>query len=277
MKISTRLFLYISTLILLSSIGLGYISVRDERSHLMSEARMMARTLARTLAATFKYYHMEDQQQRLGEIIHAVMPHDVDVDSLLLNIYDRRGRLVRLAYEHGLNREGLRQDRDPVDFLKGGGEEIVLRAGQEYLSVTVPILNSGGDLQGGVEILFSLASIDVTLNGIIRKFVIFDLLTALLLGLLLYLVNRWSITLPIARLQEASKKLGRGDLGLRLDRSGVRELDDLIEEFNRMAQNLEKQNSRREELFREKISLERGLRHRDKLASIGQLASGLAH
>ncbi len=277
MKITTRLFLYISALILLTSVGLGYISVRDERSHLMAEARMMARTLARTLAATFKYYHMEEQQKRLGEIIHAVMPHDVDINSLLLNIYDRRGRLVQIAYEHGLNREELRRDRDPALFLRGGREEIMRQGGHEYLSVIVPIVNSGGDLQGAVEILFSLESIDETLTGIIRKFVVFDLLTAALLGVLLYLVNRWSITLPIARLQDASKKLGRGDLGLRLARSGVRELDDLIEEFNRMARNLEKQNRHREKLFAEKIDLERGLRHRDKLASIGQLASGLAH
>jgi signal transduction histidine kinase len=277
MKISTRLFLYISTLIILTSIGLGYISVRDERSHLMGEARMMARTLARTLAATFKYYHMEDQHQRLGELIHAVMPHDKDAHNLLLNMYDRHGQLINLSFEHGITRQAIQRDRELGDFSKGGSEQIIKDGTHEYFSVVVPIQNSGGELQGAVEILLSFDSINNTIAGLVRKFVAFILLTALLLGLLIYLISRWSITLPIARLKEASEKLGHGDLGLRIEKSGVKELDDLIEEFNRMAHNIERQNSKREQLFSEKINLERGLRHQDKLASIGQLASGLAH
>ncbi len=277
MKIATRLFLYISSLIILTSIGLGYISVRDERSHLMEEARMMARTLARTLATTFKYYHMEDQQQRLGELIHAVVPHDKDVSNLLLNMYDRHGQLINLSFEHGINRQTIQRGRELGDLSKGGNEQIIKDGTHEYFSVVSPIINSDGELQGAVEILLSFDSINNTIARLVRKFIAFILLTALLLGLLIYLLSRWSITLPIAGLKEASKKLGHGDLGLRIEKSGVKELDDLIEEFNRMARNIERQNSKREQLFNEKINLERGLRHQDKLASIGQLASGLAH
>ena len=83
--------------------------------------------------------------------------------------------------------------------------------------------------------------------------------------------------LPIARLKEAAEKLGHGDLGLRIEKSGVTELDNVIEEFNRMAFNIEQQHKKQEQLFTEKINLEKTLRHTDKLATIGQLASGLAH
>ncbi len=277
MKISTRLFLYISSLIILSSIGLGCISVRDERVHLMDEAKMTARTLARTLATTFKYYHITDQYQRLGELIHAVVPVDRDVNNLLINIYDRHGQMVDFSFEHGVNRHTIQRERTPVDFSRGGNEQIITEGSHEYFSVISPIKNSRGELQGGVEILLSLDSINNTLAGLVRKFIIFIVLTALLLGLVLYLVCHWNITLPIGRLKEAAKNLGHGDLGLRIEKSGVTELDELIEEFNRMAHNIERQNRRKEQLFQEKIDLERGLRHRDKLASIGQLASGLAH
>ncbi|HEB50360.1 MAG TPA: HAMP domain-containing sensor histidine kinase [Desulfobulbus sp.] len=277
MKISTRLFLYILTLILLTSLGLGWISVQDERAHLLGSAGLMARTLARTLAATFKYYHMQDQQQRLSEIIHALLPHDANVNRLLINIYDRRGNRIDLTFEHGLQRRTLRRDRLPVPQGRGSSEEIIRDGGSDYLSVLSPIIDSGGKVQGAVEVLLSLDGINRNLAALVRKFLLFVLLTTLLLGLTLYLISRWSITLPLARLGGAARQLGHGDLGMRIEKSGVHEIDELIGEFNRMAGNIEEQSRKQEELFREKIRLERGLRHRDKLASIGQLAGGLAH
>ncbi|MFP7754678.1 ATP-binding protein [Thermodesulfobacteriota bacterium B35] len=277
MKISTRLFLYILTLILLTSLGLGWISVRDERAHLTGGAALMARTLARTLATTFKYYHMQDQQQRLSEIIHALLPHDPTINRLLINIYDRDGNRIDLTFEHGLKLQAVQPDRRKIVPADGDIQEIIRDGTHEYLSVLSPIFDSGGRVQGAVEVLLSLDGINRALAALVRKFLLFVLLTTLLLGLTLYLVSRWSITLPIARLREAARQLGRGDLGLRIEKSGVLEIDELIDEFNRMARNIEEEKRRREKLFREKLDLERGLRHRDKLASIGQLASGLAH
>ena len=277
MKISTRLFLYISTLIILTSVGLGYISVRDERSQLMEGAREQARTLARTLAATFKYYHMGGQHQRIGELIHAVMPHGQDYNNMLLNIYDRQGKLMDFSFEHGTTKIVPHKTKELGDILAGSTEQLIKDGSLEYFSVISPIINSAGELQGAVEVLLCLDKINKNLAGLVRKFIAFILLTASLLGMLIYFISRWNISMPIAKLKEASEKLGHGDLGLRIEKSGVRELDDLIEEFNRMAQNIERQNSKREQLFTEKINLERRLRHTDKLASIGQLASGLAH
>ncbi len=277
MKIATRLFLYIATLIVLASIAFGYLSIRDERRHLMDGAKMTARTLSRTLAATFKYYYMEDQHQRLGELVHAVISHDEHVENLLLNIYDRNGQPISLSFEHGSDRRSLWQGLVASESLSRKGEQIINNGGHAYFSVTSPILNSRNEFQGTVEVLLSLDGVNNTVSALMRKFVLFTLLTSLLLGILLYLLSRWSISLPIARLKGAAKKLGHGDLRRRMEKSGVKELDDLIDEFNRMAVNIEHQNSRRDALFTEKLNLERGLRHQDKLASIGQLTTGLAH
>ena len=277
MKISTRLFLAISSLLIFTSVGMGYVSVRDERLQLMSEVRAQAGTLSSILAATFKYYHMEDQHQRIGELIHAVMPHEREVNNLLINIYDRQGELMDFSFEHGITKIAPHKARGVDGMVAGSREEVIRDGSSEYFSVISPIRDSGGEFQGAVEILLSLDQINQKLAGLVWKFIIFVLLTASLLGVLIYFISRWSISLPIARLQETAEKLGHGDLGLRIEKSGVRELDDLIEEFNRMAYNIEQQNNTREQLFTEKIGLERKLRHTDKLASIGQLASGLAH
>jgi len=277
MKISTRFFLYISTLLILSSVGLGVISVRDERSHLMNEIRGQARTLAKILATTFKYYHMVDSHQRIGELIHAVMPHGQEGNNLLINIYDQNGQLMDFSFAHGINERIPHQTEVVSEIATGTQEQLIKEGSHEYFSVISPILSSTGHLQGAVEVLISLDQINKNLTGLIRKFIVFILLTASLLCILIYLVTRWSILLPIARLKEASEKLGHGDLGLRIEKSGVTELDNVIEEFNRMAYNIEQQHISQEVLFTEKINLEKTLRHTDKLASIGQLASGLAH
>lgn len=277
MKISTRFFLYISTLLILTSVGLGYISVRDERLHRVNAVKAEAGVLANILATTFKYYHMGDQHQRIGELIHAVMPHEQEGYDMLINLYDRQGHLMGFSFEHGIKKINSRQIKELDEMLTGTRETIFIDAAVEYYAVVRPIRNSTGELQGAVEVVFSLDVINEILADLVRKFVIFILLTAFLLGIVIYIISHWSISQPIARLKEASEKLGHGDLGLRIEKSGARELDDLIEEFNRMAYNIEQQHANRELLFTEKITLEKTLRHRDKLASIGQLASGLAH
>ena len=275
MKISTRLFLSISTLLLLTSVGLGYLSVRDERFHQVNEVRRQARTLANTLATTFKYYHMGYQQ--MGELIHSVIPIGRESSNLRINMYDRQGQLLDFSFEHGIDEKISRMNKGSVDLAKEPSERIITDGDQAYFSVISPILTSSGRLQGGVEVLISLERINKNMAGLVNKFIVFILLTASLLGILIYLVTRWSILLPVARLKEASEKLGHGDLGLRIEKSGASELDDLIKEFNRMAHNIEQQHNRQKELFTEKITLEQSLRHTDKLASIGQLTSGLAH
>ncbi len=277
MKISTRLFLSISALLILTSVGLGYISVRDERFHQMDEARGQARTLANILATTFKYYHMGDQHQRISELIHAVIPNNYENNNLLINMYDQQGQLMDFSFEHGIDQRIPRQAKGAAKLKRGNSEQLIKDGTHEYFSVISPIINASGHLQGGVEVLISLDRINSNLAGLINKFIIFVLLTAFLLGILIYLVTQWSILRPVARLKEASEKLGHGDLGLRIKKSGASELDDLIKEFNRMAKNIEHHHNEQKRLFAEKITPEKSLRHTDKLASIGQLTSGLAH
>ncbi len=276
MKISTRLFLYIFTLMLLLSAVLGYISVRDERYHLFSEVRSRAWMLSRTLAATFRFYHREDPHFTVEDLVRAVAPLD-EKDVLGINVYDGNGDLVDFSRSDCTN---IQCPHGSIDMkgLEHGGREKVFSTGEgEFISVVSPIKAGNGTLQGAVEVILSLGYIDVGLSAVTRRFLLFTLVAALLLGAATYLIGRWSIAVPIRRLKEASEKLGEGDLGLRIEKSGVVELDELIDDFNRMAENLEQQYIKKEKVFREKLRLERGLRHSEKLASLGQLTSGLAH
>jgi signal transduction histidine kinase len=94
--------------------------------------------------------------------------------------------------------------------------------------------------------------------------------------LFLFATKRW-ITRPISQLMEGIKSMAKGQLNTQIDLKGEDELSELGQAFNQMAIDLKRA---REQLIREgqiKLELERSLRQSEKLATIGQLASGLAH
>ena len=81
---------------------------------------------------------------------------------------------------------------------------------------------------------------------------------------------RGRVVAPLSALAEGTARIAGGDLAARLEPQGAAELADLARAFNRMAESLE---ADRAALERAHESLSRGRR----LASIGQLAAGVAH
>jgi signal transduction histidine kinase len=100
---------------------------------------------------------------------------------------------------------------------------------------------------------------------------------SLLLLFLVWLSTRQSISNPLKRLIEAINDVTHGDLGRVILRERDDEVGDLAERFNEMTGSL---REAREELLENvdlKLALEARLRHSEKLATIGQLAAGIAH
>jgi signal transduction histidine kinase len=101
-------------------------------------------------------------------------------------------------------------------------------------------------------------------------------LSALLAGTL-WLSTRQSISNPLKRLVEAIDDVTHGDLGRVILRERDDEVGDLADRFNAMTGSL---REAREEILAgvdAKLQLEARLRHSEKLATIGQLAAGIAH
>jgi signal transduction histidine kinase len=92
----------------------------------------------------------------------------------------------------------------------------------------------------------------------------------LLIGL--FLVGR-----PVHALVYAARKAGEGDLSSRIDTGQHDEIGELAAEFNRMFDKLEEARSHLRQESAARIAALEQLRHADRLMTVGQLASGIAH
>ena len=82
---------------------------------------------------------------------------------------------------------------------------------------------------------------------------------------------------PLGRLSAMVRRIGEGDLGIRLDLHTGDELSALADALNGMCQQLsESQDTARKEIEARIAAIEQ-LRHADRLATVGRLASGVAH
>lgn len=98
-----------------------------------------------------------------------------------------------------------------------------------------------------------------------------------------YLLNR-SVILPIIELTQTTQQISQGDLNQRVTLIGPREITTLGQSFNHMAQNLQYSNAEQqrqlETLQQTNVQLQRTqqqLVQSDRMASVGNLTSGMAH
>ncbi|MDZ4345673.1 MAG: ATP-binding protein [Candidatus Binatia bacterium] len=102
------------------------------------------------------------------------------------------------------------------------------------------------------------------------------ILIILLSALILTIVRR-NVTVPINKLIERIREIAKGNWTQRIETAGASELDLLADEFNQMSEKIEMGYRRLVEEQRENLKLERNFRQSERLASVGQLAAGLAH
>jgi signal transduction histidine kinase len=101
---------------------------------------------------------------------------------------------------------------------------------------------------------------------------------AALAGVITFVLVRWLIGRPLARLAFLARQVGAGDLSARVQvREGRDEVAVLGREMNRMTEKLEAAHAKVEEINAERVTALEQLRHADRLRTVGQLASTLAH
>ncbi len=96
MRISTRIFLYLFSLLAVSLALLGYFSIQDERSHLLNGIRSEAKLMARSLTAVLRLYHPVDPSIDLNKLLNDIAPQEWPQPPML-RYYDRDGAPTGVA------------------------------------------------------------------------------------------------------------------------------------------------------------------------------------
>jgi signal transduction histidine kinase len=156
------------------------------------------------------------------------------------------------------------------------GEHIDLD-GHPVYALMEPLRDEQDRVVGAMELVRDESdSLDALTDS--RRTVIWALVAlSALLAALVWLATRQSISNPLKRLVEAIDDVTHGDLGRVILRERDDEVGDLAERFNEMTGSL---REAREQILAgvdAKLALEARLRHSEKLATIGQLAAGIAH
>jgi len=148
----------------------------------------------------------------------------------------------------------LRQERDYV------GQAFVVN--ETYVTRYTPLRDHSGQVVGSLYVGARESAFQALVEAFNNRVAIIALVCIGLAAVIAVPISRW-VTRPIAHLVEATGRLAQGDMGVRVPTQGRGELAQLGEAFNRMVERLQETQDR--------------LLHKEKLASMGQLAAGVAH
>ena len=178
----------------------------------------------------------------------------------------------------------VKHETEPyLDLIKRSMEEdSSLEGFSTYKDTSVfffsfPLKDASGKNIGGVSILQHTSFMEKEIRD--AKWMIFLIVLLLMGGTVgvVFFIARRSIHRPMSALLDGIKSMAQGNLGTQIALRRSDELGELADAFNHMAISLKES---RERLLHEgeiRLDLERSLRHSEKMATIGQLASEIAH
>jgi signal transduction histidine kinase len=144
------------------------------------------------------------------------------------------------------------------------GETLKTEQGQKNYNLIVPIV-VGNQRMGYALITMVLDDFaQISRLNFIKRLIVTVLVFGL--GMVASLILSWKYTRPIDQVVQAARRVAQGDLGDTLPVEGRDEIGELTASFNDMVRKL-----------RANKELESRLHQAERLSSIGQLASGIAH
>jgi two-component system NtrC family sensor kinase len=274
LRLGTKLTLYLSLIIIIALSGYGYYHIMSRRDILIRKMKIEVRSVGRTLKVSLEKVSLTREMEYVQDLIDAV---EEDEKTLGVIVYHQgKGLIFRSrSLEDGLDpyleliKKSIQEDFPQEEF--GIYKKIPI------FSYVFPLKDNRGKNIGGVSILQHTSFMEEDIKK--AKWSIFIMILLVIGGtvtLVLIVTRKW-ITIPISQLMDGIKRMAKGELSTRIDLKRGDELSELAQAFNQMAVNLKEAQDRIIQEGETKLELERSLRQSEKLATIGQLASGLAH
>jgi two-component system NtrC family sensor kinase len=274
LRLGTRLTIYLSLIIIISLSGYGYYHIMSRWDILIRKMKVEVRSIGRTLKVSLEKVSPTREMEYVQHLIDAV---EEDEKTLGVIVYYQGKELIfrSSSLEDGLDPYlGIIKKSIREHFPQ---EEFGIYKKIPFFSYTFPLIDKGGKDIGGVSILQHTSSMEEEIrNTKWTIFIIVSILIGCTVALVLLGTRKW-ISQPISQLIDGVKNMARGNLNTQIYLKKGDELSELAQAFNQMAVDLKKAQERIIEEAETKLELERSLRQSEKLATIGQLASGLAH
>lgn len=167
--------------------------------------------------------------------------------------------------EAGNRAIGTRVSQEVFDQVLVHGQEFTGPAyvvNQWYITRYRPLYDHLGRTVGMLYVGAKQAAFQRLVDSF-RRQVFLIAAASILLAILIAIPMAWSISRPLTGLAEATRQVAQGDWSVRAPVSGYREMRTLAESFNMMVQTIKETQEQ--------------LIQKEKLASVGQLAAGVAH
>ena len=284
MRLGTKLILsLVVTLVITMSIH-GYWSIQQDRENMVREMRVGMVGLSRSIQAALVYMYGEERDLKATQQFIDIIGRAGNIHGVV--VYDRLGK--PLVISRSLTDVRANPDLDPAPVLNIDPRAVLANGQSEdgYVEDTAhpvyyriePILDGENHVVGAFVLGRRGLGYNITLAARRDRILLTTVvLIALLTGVILILVHR-NLSGPIRLLIERIRAIGEGSWEKRLPVDGANnEIASLALEFNQMSARLQELYGKLVQEQRERLNLERNLRQSDKLASVGQLAAGLAH
>lgn len=178
-------------------------------------------------------------------------------------LYTGTGRLIVVSHEHQAGATPVPPPSNRPDTVT---IERATHEGTESLVVAAPVAGTDWVFVAALQLADALAPIARLRTGAILGFVLLVILIAITAN-----VAARSIGRPMRELAAVARRLGRGEPYQAVPAPRVGELALLVDAFNTMAEDLQRSRAEINELH------SRELERAQQLATVGELASGVAH
>jgi two-component system, NtrC family, sensor kinase len=262
-----KLTLSTTLIIIVVLSGYGYFKIISNRDILIRKMKLDVMSISRTMRISLERLPLLREQEYFQNLIDAVEEYEQTL-GIVVYLQEKDTLLRSHSLEEGIEpyveliKRSIQEDRPQEEF------GIYKKA--PVFSYTFPFKDEKGKNIGGVTILHHTSFVGEEIKRTEwRIFITTLVLIGGILVLLLLVTKKWIIQ-PIYQLLDGIKNLAKGNLNTRIHLKGGDEFSELAKSFNQMAIDLK---SAQERIIEE---TER-LRQSEKLGTIGQLASGLAH
>jgi signal transduction histidine kinase len=283
MKLGTKLIVALVTTLVITMAGHGYLSIQQDKENILREMRVGMMGLSRSVQSALRFIYGDKRDLHATQNLLDGVGRPGNIHGVI--VYDTAAKVVALSASLTANREFPNLDPapvmsiDPRQTLKSGKSVdgyVESPAHSVYYRVE-PILNSDNQVAGAFVLARRGAGFGQLLEERRNRIILTTTILIVLLSLSISLLVRRNVTRPIEKLIQRIRGIGEGQWQERIEVRGANEISALAVEFNRMCGKIEEAYTRLLKEQQDRLSLEKNLRQSDKLASVGQLAAGLAH